>query len=118
MSWKSYYEKHLMTAQQAVSLIQSGDVISVGHAVGEPTALLNALVADAERLHDVELLHMVLMGKGEYLAESMEGHFRHNSLFVGGAAAKRSSRAARISPHAISIASRSCCARRTARTWQ
>ncbi len=88
MSWKSYYEKHLMTAQQAVSLIQSGDVISVGHAVGEPTALLNALVADAERLHDVELLHMVLMGKGEYLAESMEGHFRHNSLFVGGAARK------------------------------
>ncbi len=88
MSWKSYYEKHLMTAQQAVSLIQSGDVISVGHAVGEPTALLNALVADAERLHNVELLHMVLMGKGEYLAESMEGHFRHNSLFVGGAARK------------------------------
>lgn len=86
MSWKSYYEAHRMSAAQAVRMIRSGDVVSVGHAVGEPTALVNALVADAERLHDVELLHMVLMGQGPYLTEEMRGHFHHNSLFVGGAA--------------------------------
>ena len=71
MSWKSYYEAHRMSAAQAVRMIRSGEVVSVGHAVGEPTALVNATVADAERLHDVELLHMVLMGQGPYLTEEM-----------------------------------------------
>lgn len=88
MSWKPYYEQHKMPAEQAVKLIQSGQIVSIGHAVGEPTALVDALVADADRLSNVELLHMVLMGKGEYLSERMAGHFRHNSLFVGGAARK------------------------------
>ena len=86
MNWRDYYQKHRMNAAEAVKLVQSGDVVSVGHAVGEPTHIIDALVADAERLHDVELLHMILMGKGPYLDERMQGHFRHNSLFVGGAA--------------------------------
>ena len=86
MSWKEYYQKHRMSAAEAIQLVRSGNVVSIGHAVGEPTALFDALVANADQLHDVELLHMVLMGKGEYLTERMQGHFRHNSLFVGGAA--------------------------------
>lgn len=77
-----------MSAEQAVRLVQSGDIVSIGHAVGEPTALIDALVADAARLRCVELLHMVLMGSGAYLAAGMEDHFHHNSLFVGGAARK------------------------------
>ena len=75
-----------MPAAEAVKLVNSGNTVSIGHAVGEPTALIDALVADADRLSHVELLHMVLMGKGEYLSERMKEHFHHNSLFVGGPA--------------------------------
>jgi len=88
MSWQEYYKKHCMSAAEAVKRIQSGDVVSIGHAAGEPSALIDAMVKNAENLHGVELLHMVLLGKGPYLDEQMKGHFRHNSLFVGGAARK------------------------------
>ncbi len=88
MSWQEYYQRHCMRAEQAIRLVRSGDIVSIGHAAGEPTALIDAMVANAENLHGVELLHMVLLGKGSYLAEGMSGHFRHNSLFVGGTARK------------------------------
>lgn len=88
MSWKEYYTRHCMSADQAVRMVKSGDTVSIGHAAGEPTALIDALVANAENVQDVELLHMILMGKGEYLTEEMKGRFHHNSLFVGGAVRK------------------------------
>lgn len=88
MNWKEYYAQHKMTAHEAVGMIHSGDTVSIGHAVGEPGALIEAMVNDCGRLHNVELLHMVLMGKGSYLKDEMRPHFHHNSLFVGGAARK------------------------------
>lgn len=88
MSWHEYYKKHTVSAAEAVRQIHSNDVVAIGHAAGEPSALIDAMVANSENLHDVELLHMVLLGRGPYLTEEMKGHFRHNSLFVGGAARK------------------------------
>lgn len=88
MSWRTYYQNHKVSAKEAVKQIKSGDVVSVGHAVSEPTHIIDALVADAGRLQNVELLHMILMGKGTYLSEEMKGHLHHNSLFVGGAVRK------------------------------
>jgi len=66
-------------------MIKSGDRISVGHSVGEPTWLLEALVRNKERYTNVEITHMVPMGKAEYAQPGMEKHFRHISQFVGGA---------------------------------
>lgn len=88
MSWQEYYKQHCVSAAEAVRMIHSNDVVAIGHAAGEPSALIDAMVGNAENLHGVELLHMVLLGKGPYLDEQMKEHFRHNSLFVGGAARK------------------------------
>lgn len=84
MDWKSIYKKRLMTADEAVKHIKSGNRISVGHSVGEPTHLLDALVRNREQYADVEITHMVPMGKAEYAQPGMEKHFRHISQFVGG----------------------------------
>jgi 4-hydroxybutyrate CoA-transferase len=86
MSWQDYYKERCITAQEAVSKIKSGDRVVVGHAVGEPSALLDAMVNNCEQYKDVEIVHMVCMGKGEYCKPEMQKHFRHVSFFVGGLA--------------------------------
>jgi len=88
MNWKEIYQSRLCTPEDAVSVIQSGQRIVVGHACGEPQVLVDALVAQADRLENVEIVHMVAMGKAKYCQEGMEKHFRHNALFVGGSTRK------------------------------
>lgn len=84
MDWKKEYEKKLITAEEAVKHIKSGDRVVIGHAVGEPSYLVDAMVANAASYENVEIVHMVAMGKCEYAKEGMEKHFRHNAIFVGG----------------------------------
>ena len=84
MSWKELYQKRLTTADEAMKHIKSGNRISVGHSVGEPTHLIDALVRNREHYTNVEITHMVPMGKAEYAQPGMEKHFRHISQFVGG----------------------------------
>lgn len=85
MEWKQYYqERTTYSAHEAVQNIKSGDRVIVGHACGEPSALLNAMVKNAEAYENVEIVHMVAMGACEYAQPGMEQHFRHNAIFVGG----------------------------------
>ena len=46
--------------------IRSGDRVILAHACGEPPALVDAMVRNADAYRDVEIVHMVAMGKGEY----------------------------------------------------
>lgn len=84
MSQNEYYQSHITTAEEAVKLIHSGDRVVIEHACGEPSYLVEAMVANAEAYENVEIVHMVAMGKGAYCQPGMEKHFRHNALFVGG----------------------------------
>ena len=61
MNWKEYYKQHLMSAEDAVNHIQSGNRVVVAHACGEPSYLLDVMVANAKAYKDVEIVHMVLM---------------------------------------------------------
>jgi len=82
--WKKIYQERLTTAEEAIKLIKSGDRISTGHSVGEPTHIIDALVANHTSYKDVEICHMLPMGSANYAEPEMQGHFRHNALFVGG----------------------------------
>jgi len=68
--------------------VKDGDRVVVGHACGEPPTLVEALVARAQELKGVEVVHMVAMGPAKYAQSGMEGSFRHNSLFVGASTRK------------------------------
>jgi 4-hydroxybutyrate CoA-transferase len=81
--WKEIYDSKLVTAAEAVTNIKSGDRVVTGHAVGEPIELVEAMVANKENYRDVEVVHMVAMGKGEYAKEGMEPHFKVNTIFAG-----------------------------------
>ena len=81
--FKDIYKEKYVTASEAVKHIKDGDRVVIGHACGEPRALTGALCERAHNLKDVETIHMIGVGESNYCKEEMEGHIRHNSLFVG-----------------------------------
>jgi acyl-CoA hydrolase len=83
MSWVDDYRKKLVTAEEAVSVISSGDRIYVSGNAATPYFLMRALASRKDELEDVELSHVLLLGEDPFSKPGMEGHFRHNSLFVG-----------------------------------
>lgn len=85
MDWKEIYSGRLVSAAEAVRHIKSGDRVVTGHSIAEPPALIEAMVANKDAYENVEIVHMVAMGKGLYCQPGMEKHFRHNAIFVGGA---------------------------------
>lgn len=88
MKWQTVYDGRIKEAAEAVRIIKSGQRVVIGHACGEPQALVEAMAERKSELQSVEIVHMVAMGKASYCLPEMEGHFRHNSLFVGGTSRK------------------------------
>jgi 4-hydroxybutyrate CoA-transferase len=73
----------VVSAEAAVNGIRSGDQVYVQCAAAVPTVLLDALVARADELRDVGVIHLHTEGPGPHLAPDMAPHFRHRALFVG-----------------------------------
>ncbi len=88
MNVQELYKSKCVSAEEAVKHIKSGNRVVVGHACGEPSALVDAMVANKEQYENVELVHMVAMGKAEYCLPENEKHFHHNAIFVGGTTRK------------------------------
>ncbi|MBE0591921.1 MAG: 4-hydroxybutyrate CoA-transferase [Gemmatimonadales bacterium] len=83
MNWLDDYRSKLRTPAEAVGMIASGDRVYYGGNAAIPQALVRALADRRDELYDVQLNHVLLIGEDPLSAPGMEGHFRHNSLFVG-----------------------------------
>jgi 4-hydroxybutyrate CoA-transferase len=83
MSWVDDYKKKLVSAEEAVSVVKSGDRVYISGNAATPYVLMKALAARKDELTDIELVHVLLLGDDPLSKPDMEGHFRHNSLFVG-----------------------------------
>ena len=81
--WRSTCKQKLVSAEQALQAVKSGDRVVLGHACGEPPALVQALVARAPELSNVEIVHMVAMGPAAFAQPGMERSFRFNGFFLG-----------------------------------
>jgi len=84
MSWQSDYKKKLRTPQEALLYVQSGMRVYIQPGCAEPETLVEALMERGPYVEEVEIVHMLTMGKAPYVAPEMEGHFRHNAVFIGG----------------------------------
>jgi acyl-CoA hydrolase len=73
----------IVTPAEAVAGIRSGDQVYLHCAAATPEVLLEALVARADELNDVSVVHLHCEGPGPHLAPAMAGHFRHRALFIG-----------------------------------
>jgi len=83
MNWLDDYKSKLRSAAEAVEIIKSGDRVYYGGNAAIPQALVRALAERHGELENVQLNHVLLIGEDPLSAPGMEGHFRHNSLFVG-----------------------------------
>lgn len=71
------------TAADAVKEVASGSRVYVQGGAATPGVLVDALVDRAAELHDVEIVHLHTEWPARYTDPGMEGHFRHNALFIG-----------------------------------
>jgi len=83
MDWREKYKSKIVSADEAVKVIKPQDRILIGHATGEPSALVEAMVRRAGQLGGNEIFHMVCMGEGLYCQPQYKDVFRFNACFMG-----------------------------------
>src|SRR5437764_7919121 len=84
MNWRSEYAKKKQTAEQALESVRSGMRVYIQPGCAEPETLVEALLKRAPFVHNVEVVHLLTLGNADYVKPEMEGHFRHNAIFIGG----------------------------------
>jgi 4-hydroxybutyrate CoA-transferase len=83
MAWSEDYARKRMSAEKALEAVHSGARVWIQSGCGTPATLVEALVARAPLVHDVEVVHMMTLGSADYTRPEYEGHFRHRGLFLG-----------------------------------
>lgn len=73
----------ICTPESAVACIEPDQRVYVHEASMVPHSLLEALVARATELSNVELVHLHIDGSAPHVDPALAGHLRHNALFVG-----------------------------------
>jgi 4-hydroxybutyrate CoA-transferase len=84
MNWKDDYQRKKVSATEAVQCIQSDMRVYIHPGCAEPEALVEALMARGPFVRNVEIVHLMTTGRADYISPQMEGHFRHNAMFIGG----------------------------------
>ena len=82
MDWQNEYSSQIVTADQAVRSIQSGQRVFLSGNVSVPRTTLAALVRYAPNLRDVEICQSLTVGPADYVDPEMEGHLRVNTMFI------------------------------------
>ncbi|HEX2923833.1 MAG TPA: acetyl-CoA hydrolase/transferase C-terminal domain-containing protein [Chloroflexota bacterium] len=82
MDWREGYQRMIVSAEEAVRVIQSGNRVFLQGGCGVPQWLEAALVARAGELENVEIIHIHSGGKAEYCHPQYQSSFRHNALFM------------------------------------
>jgi len=82
MDWNTQYKSRVVSADEAVEVIQSGNRLFMTGNVSVPQQLLAALVKHAPALKDVEICQALSVGPADYVSPAVEGHLRVNTLFI------------------------------------
>lgn len=88
LSWREKYKSKVLSSDDALKVVKSGDKIVIQPGCAAPMELIRALVRKKDELMDVLLYHILIVGDLPYLAPGMEKHFQHKAFFIGGNARK------------------------------
>lgn len=83
-SWFQRFKSKLVTPEEAVSCIKSGDRVYIHPGAATPQVLVEALGIIKDKVENVEIVHILTFGDAPYAEPGAERHFRHNALFAGG----------------------------------
>jgi acyl-CoA hydrolase len=76
-------DRKSVSALEAVESVKSGDRVFVHGVAAAPRALIEALVARAPQLRNVEIVHLHTEGDAPYAREEYRDSFQVNAFFVG-----------------------------------
>jgi 4-hydroxybutyrate CoA-transferase len=88
MKFSHLYDQKLVSAEEAVKIIESKDRVYLGGGAGAPQVLEKAMVGRSDELREVEVVHVMTLGADTYLDEKYIKSFRHRALFIGHSARK------------------------------
>lgn len=80
--WRADYDKKVQSAERAMRLIRRGHRVFIGSGCGEPQHLVQALERVAIELADLEVLHLLSLGRTSYTDKTFQDKVRLKSLFV------------------------------------
>lgn len=72
-----------VSAQEAVSVIKSGDRVFIHSVAAAPQTLIQAMVNRANELREVEICHLHTEGEAPYIKPEYAKSFKTNAFFVG-----------------------------------
>jgi len=81
-AWDKTYQSRIVSPEEAVRKIKSGNRIFLTGNCSVPQKVLAALVNYAPELQDVEICQALTVGPADYVAPEMLGHLRVNSMFI------------------------------------
>jgi 4-hydroxybutyrate CoA-transferase len=83
MDWKEDYKRKLVSAEEAVAHIRSGDVIAMGGGPSAPPDIVDALSRRYKELENVTLVSGITMHMFEVFKPEYRGHINFKTLFMG-----------------------------------
>lgn len=86
--WKTYYKEHLMTAEEAVTHIKSGDIVINAHLGGAPQPIIDAMVKNHAAYKDVTIRCLLTSDGLPYADEKYKDNFHLNTWFMAKPSAK------------------------------
>lgn len=82
-AWQSDYAQKVMRASDAVQVIKSGDSVYIHSHAAAPEILIDAMVQRAPELRGVKVLHILTLGKADYVKPEYSDSFNVHALFIG-----------------------------------
>ena len=82
MGWEQIYQSRIVSPDEAIRTVQSGNRVFLTGNCSVPRKLLAALIEYAPQIYNVEICQALTVAGSEYVAPEMEGHLRVNSLFI------------------------------------
>lgn len=80
--YNKLYQSRVISAEDAVRHIKSGDRVFLTGNCSVPQKVLGALVDYAPNLRDVEICQALSIGPADYVKPEMQGHLQVNTMFV------------------------------------
>jgi acetyl-CoA hydrolase len=82
-SWQQDYARKVVSAQEAVQAIKSGDTVYIQSHAAAPEPIIDAMVNRSYELKDVSIMHIMTLGKAAYAKKEYAGSFKVHALFIG-----------------------------------
>ncbi|MFN8633249.1 MAG: acetyl-CoA hydrolase/transferase C-terminal domain-containing protein [Chloroflexota bacterium] len=83
MGWSERLREKLVSADEALQTVQSGNRVFIHGAAATPRPLIEALGRRLHDVADVETVSIHTVGDAPYASSELAGHVRHRALFIG-----------------------------------